>query len=331
MTKPGGQNQAVGDDMAANTLGGNEGAHAASTLGPSPEVTKHWMKKRRTMIASGASSVLSTFTAFPLDSVKTRMQAYRYRHFTDCVQHTYETEGVKGFWRGSLAPLFSVTLVRTVSFTIYQKAKYRYSDAIGRATGNDEPLVVVNRVGSTPTLATVLCFGAAGATAGSLISFVACPFELTKLSAQISTLMAKSTQTSMDDALVKNSYEQKGTFRTAKNIVLHRGLSGLYSGFSLHFLRDTIGTGIYFATYESTKQLLVKFQNSDSPVSPLAVATAGGFCGIVSWVCTYPIDTAKTHYQRNCLAKARGQPVQMPKIQFFSRKMYVGKLPSPGL
>ena len=45
--------------------------------------------------------------------------------------------------------------------------------------------------------------------------------------------MANKSRTSVDDP-VGRSYQQKGTFATAKNIVLHRGLGGLYSGFSLH-------------------------------------------------------------------------------------------------
>ncbi|KAL9129091.1 MAG: hypothetical protein Q9217_002363 [Psora testacea] len=224
----------------------------------------------------------------------------------------------------ALAPMFSVTLVRTTSFSIYQRAKYKYSAAIGKATGADEPLVIVNRPGSTPTVATMACFGAAGGTAGALITIVACPFELTKMSAQISTLMANRNLSSMDDPVLKSSYEQKGTFKTAKNIVVNRGFVGMYSGFRLHLLRDTIGTTIYFTTYESTKQMLVKIQKSNSPTSPLSVALAGGFCGLVSWACIYPIDTAKTHYQRNCLSVGKGQPVKVPKIEFFNRKMYSG-------
>lgn len=107
----------------------------------------------------------------------------------------------------------------------------------------------------------------------------------------------------MDDPILRSSYLQKGTIKTAKNIVLNRGFSGLYSGFGFHLsqycpkmnlrawsayknlVRDTIGTTLYFSTYESTKQILVKFQKSDNPTSPLAVATAGGLCGLVSWVC----------------------------------------------
>ena len=74
---------------------------------------------------------------------------------------------------GGLGPFFSFTFGRTLSFSVYQKAKYKYSALIGQATGGDEPLVIVNRPGSIPTLATIACFAAAGATAGSIISFYA--------------------------------------------------------------------------------------------------------------------------------------------------------------
>lgn len=150
---------------------------------------------------------------------------------------------------GALAPVASVTLVRTLSFSIYQNAKYKCSAAIGRATGDDEPLVVVNRPGSTPTPQTIACFAAAGATAGFFVSLVACkyllssdflvlitktgPFEFTKQASQISVLMANSNMSSMDEP-IRQSNEQKGTLTTAKNIIKNRGYAGLYSGFRLH-------------------------------------------------------------------------------------------------
>jgi len=49
-------------------------------------------------------------------------------------------------------------------------------------------------------------------------------------------------------------------------------------------VRDTIGTGMYFMTYESSKQLLANARGN-SPTTPLAVVIAGGLCGIVSWAC----------------------------------------------
>ena len=67
------------------------------------------------------------------------------------------------------------------------------------------------------------------------------PFELTKLSAQISVLMAKNTSGGVNDP-VSRSYQQKGTFKTARNIVLHRGIGGLYSGFNYHLCKATTCT-----------------------------------------------------------------------------------------
>jgi hypothetical protein len=105
-------------------------------------------------------------------------------------------------------------------------------------------------------------------------------------------------------------------------------------------VRDTIGTGIYFVTYESAKQMLANARGN-SPTTPLAVVIAGGLCGLVSWACVseglyvsctehspdilqiFPIDTAKSIYQRNCLTSGRDKATR-PKIQFFNARMYRG-------
>lgn len=164
-------------------------------------------------------------------------------------------------------------------------------------------------------------------------SFATGPFELTKLSAQISVLMADRNKSSVQDP-VRSSYQQKGTFNTAKNIILHRGVMGLYSGFGFHLckhivlsyawetltrwsvVRDTIGTAIYFTTYESGKQLLVKFQGSDSPTPPSSVAVAGGLCGLVSWACVcLPICQSTSVFM--CMLiyfPSRYTPLTQPKL-----------------
>jgi hypothetical protein len=101
------------------------------------------------------------------------MQTYKYDSFTDCVRHTYKTENWRGFFRGVTAPLASVTVVRTISFSVYQRSKYHYSTWLERNFGVN-PLLHVNSPGNYPTLYTLACFGAAGATAGSFITVVAC-------------------------------------------------------------------------------------------------------------------------------------------------------------
>lgn len=127
----------------------------------------------------------------------------------------------------------SVTLVRTVSFSLYQRAKHVYSDWVKRNLGYDI-LKHVNKPGTYPTLYSISCFGAAGATAGSCITFLACPFELTKLSAQVSVLLQEKAGNCERSRAVAASYQNKGTLKTMRNIIRHRGPLGLYTGLRLH-------------------------------------------------------------------------------------------------
>jgi hypothetical protein len=63
---------------------------------------RRWIKRYRTQVSASSASVLSTITAFPLDSVKTRLQTYPYNGFLHCVGKTYHSEGIRGFFRGTL-------------------------------------------------------------------------------------------------------------------------------------------------------------------------------------------------------------------------------------
>ncbi|KAL6855074.1 hypothetical protein ACO1O0_006212 [Amphichorda felina] len=258
------------DSGAGGGHGSNDGRQQRSPASGSSNTSL--VKRYRTEVAASTSSVFSTLAAFPLDSVKTRMQTYQYGGFLDCVRHTYRTEKLAGFFRGVTAPMASVTLVRTISFSIYQRAKHVYSAWVKRNLDFDI-LRHVNKPGTYPNIYSIGCFGAAGATAGSAITFLACPFELTKLSAQVSVLLAERAGSCQRSRAVAASYQNKGTLRTMGNIIKHRGVWGLYTGLRLHL---------------------------------------------------YPIDSAKSIYQRNALLHSKGEKVPAPKIEFFKGHMYRG-------
>ena len=84
------------------------GAAVAAVQKNSP--SNRFIKRYRTEIAASSSSVFSTLAAFPLDSVKTRMQTYHYKGFLDCVRQTYHAEKLGGFFRGMLRPIDRVLL-----------------------------------------------------------------------------------------------------------------------------------------------------------------------------------------------------------------------------
>lgn len=83
--------------------------------------------------------------------------------------HIHTNAHFTGVW----SPLASITLVRTVSFSIYQRSKYALDNWIYQTTGSS-PLVIANTKGAWPTLSTVTCFGLAGVNAGGAITIIAC-------------------------------------------------------------------------------------------------------------------------------------------------------------
>lgn len=294
---------------------------------PSAKVIR-FAKKYRTEIAASSSSVFSTFIAFPLDFAKSRMQSYD-TTFTATIKDAYKAEGLRGIWRGSLPPLVSVTVVRTISFSLYQRAKYTIDRAMNKHLGKS-PLAMANAPNGYPNVYTLACFGLAGACSGIVITTISCPFELTKLNEQLAGKILRDARSARDAAIRDGSktvpppYDKKfGSWATARRLMKQRGIAGLYSGYRLHLLRDTIGTGIYFMSYESVKQLLANARGNE-PTSPHAVLIAGGLCGIISWACIYPIDVAKTMYQKALLASDNGRAPR-PPIRFFGVSSYRGQ------
>jgi solute carrier family 25 carnitine/acylcarnitine transporter 20/29 len=145
----------------------------------------------------------------------------------------FMANSTQGVW----SPLLSITLVRTVSFSIYQRSKYALDDWIYQATGSS-PLVIANTKGAYPTLSTVACFGLAGAGAGATITAIACTRNCYNTGEAVLTWSrsvradeAERTNIRLD---IRKSYQNLGTLKTAQNLIKHRGWKGLYSGFHLH-------------------------------------------------------------------------------------------------
>jgi hypothetical protein len=68
----------------------------------------------RTSVSAAISSMLATMAAFPLDSIKSRLQVNRYDSVMDCVKKTYVEEGPKGFYRGIAIPMLTVSILTRV-------------------------------------------------------------------------------------------------------------------------------------------------------------------------------------------------------------------------
>lgn len=282
---------------------------------------------RSTVLAYGTSFVATTI-GFPFDTVKTRMQTYKaFTLYSDCVVKTFRAEGIIGFYRGITAPLVLTAFVRLLSVSIFTAVKpHCYDTLYGWKTGDDEDLHPLLR--NFP-----VCF-VAGAMAGCGVSVFACPFEFTKVYSQIASLAQRTTKSQSASVAASGSapYNPHSSLaNTVGNIVKYEGLGGLYSGYRYHFLRDALGSGVYFAVYELFKWASNTAINGDAAISsPVSILLAGGMSGVTCWAIIFPFDTAKLLIQKdivtNILRREQNLDPNPPKHRrlVFSRSIYRG-------
>ncbi|EPX75009.1 carboxylic acid transporter [Schizosaccharomyces octosporus yFS286] len=242
-----------------------------------------------TFSAAVLSSAISNVVGFPLDSIKVRQQTYQFPTIRSCFQNAIQHEGFRGLYRGFTLPLISATLSRSVSFTLYESFKYSFEN--------------------TPPSARYFL---SGLGTGSVISLFACPFEYSKLYSQLHALIRKQELQKNISKDYKSSQRPLSSFHSASDIVRRYGFSSLWNGYRYHLARDAFGSACYFTIYETIKGFLISNQITPS----FAYAFSGAFCGALSWILVFPIDTAKSIIQKNTLLSVKTPLSSIPWLSF---------------
>ncbi|KAI9248300.1 mitochondrial carrier domain-containing protein [Phascolomyces articulosus] len=245
-----------------------------------PHTSSMWwdiVVANRTALAASCAAVTSVLSGFPFDSVKTRMQTHHYNSLMECVKITYKEEGARGFFRGMIPPLITVSAIKSVSFSIYEGTKYRL---------RHYPGLHGQTLGSLTALASI-----SGASSGAFIAILSCPLELIKIQRQLEQMIAKEKGL---PAISSSSWN------AARQIVQKKGVFGLWSGLRCHTIRETMGTSIYFGTYETVKRVL-NGNRPDAKSSPMTHFMAGGMCGVLSWLIVFPVDLVKSRLQKQVM------------------------------
>ncbi|KAH7929725.1 hypothetical protein BV22DRAFT_1102220 [Leucogyrophana mollusca] len=247
------------------------------------------LRRNKSVVCALSASYISTFAGYPLDSLKSRLQTTKTRiSVVRLAGLVYREEGVKGFYRGLWIPLMTISFVRAASFTIYSGTK---DYCRNHQYFNRNRMVDAAMTG-----------GISGALSGSLISFGSAPFELVKVRRQLEYTIAASKGI--------NLVKPPNTMDAVREIFRRDGLSGLYTGFSLHFLRDTAGTALYFFEYDAMRHLLGRQRSGEQGPTPLWLPipvslipfVCGSLAGVTSWALIYPLDVVKTKVQQRALA-----------------------------
>jgi len=215
------------------------------------------------LIAGAAAGTAEHCALFPIDTIKTNMQAYKPNGSSPALS-VYKTtisimkpHGFIGLWRGVSAMAAGAAPAHAMHFATYEFCKKRFGG---------------NREGHHPIIT-----GAAGICATIVSDAILTPMDAVKQRMQL------------------GAREYKGMMDCLKTIVAHEGVSALYASYTTTLLMNIPYVAIYFASYESLRKVLKR--GSEREFDPIAHCFAGGGAGMLAAALTNPFDVAKTRLQ----------------------------------
>ncbi|SPO05100.1 related to ornithine transporter 2 [Cephalotrichum gorgonifer] len=212
--------------------------------------------------AGYVSGAIGILIGNPLDLIKVRLQAS-----TDNIalqgasSYARQFQSTSSLVTGTAAPILGYGALNALLFVSYNRAEAALNNAFS----------VQRNLWST---------WAAGAAGGLATWVVSTPTELIKCRAQ----MASPPRSSWSIT--------KKTLRT-------EGVRGLYFGGAVTALRDSVGYGFYFWTYELCNSWVDTYIQGDASFAKDAskVLLSGGLAGVATWASIFPLDVIKTRVQ----------------------------------
>ncbi|WCJ34790.1 Mitochondrial substrate carrier family protein [Euphorbia peplus] len=216
------------------------------------------------MIAGSIAGSVEHMAMFPVDTIKTHMQA-----LTSCpiksvsVTHAFrsilQSQGPSAFYRGIGAMGLGAGPAHAVYFSVYEVCKKRFS---GDNPGNS------------------LAHAGSGVCATVCSDAVLTPMDMVKQRLQLGN----------------NVY--RGVFDCVKRVLRDEGLGAFYASYRTTVLMNAPFTAVHFATYEAVKKGLMEVSPESASDERLVVhATAGAAAGALAAALTTPLDVVKTQLQ----------------------------------
>jgi solute carrier family 25 (mitochondrial carnitine/acylcarnitine transporter), member 20/29 len=268
----------------------------------------------------------------PFDTIKVRLQTQSsaptpnpssphltqpYHGTMDCVSKTFKLEGIQGFYKGTLMPLLGVGFCVAIQFGTLEAMKRllapfheNFSSNLGHQHQNrnqhDNQQYNQHQIShqSLPVLELTLGqFFVSGSVAGVMNTLVSTPIELIRIRCQAASVLQPPATF-------------KGPMDCTRQIISSHGFRGLYKGFNATSLRDALGFGAYFVTYEYLIQATVAHHRrletaaTTTNVSGLSckpfmrdqiaawkLIAFGALAGLAFWIPVFPIDVIKSKIQ----------------------------------
>lgn len=206
---------------------------------------------------------------------------------------------LRKFSTGTAAPLLGYGALNALLFVSYNRSEALLNQAFPLPPASPLPLSTDYSSSTPSTTGTNLWTTfLAGAIGGLATWVVSTPTELIKCRAQL----ANHSSDASSWAVAKHVWKTQG------------GVSGLYFGGGVTALRDSIGYGFYFWSYELSKRWMGHWLRRNGyyedeneggggvgGVEAAKVLFCGGLAGIITWASIFPLDVIKTRVQAQVL------------------------------
>jgi solute carrier family 25 carnitine/acylcarnitine transporter 20/29 len=216
------------------------------------EERSEWWKEGLAAFISGALyGISNAIVGNPFDIVKTKMQVikeYQNISMIESAKLILRKEGLIGFFRGVTPSMIGSGIYRSIQFAVFESIYTRLENTTHFNRAIPYTLGLETRV----ILGSFL--------AGTVRSFIECPFEYSKVRLQVC--------------------------RSWK-------ISELYKGFYVLWLRTAGISTIYLSTMDSLRRNTSLFK------SQIGIFLMSGISSIIAWTCMWPIEIAKNHIQSN--------------------------------
>lgn len=219
------------------------------------------------MVAGSIAGMIEHMAMFPVDTIKTQMQALgscpiKSATLTQALKTILKSQGTAGLYRGISAMGLGAGPAHAVYFSVYENCKKR--------------LCVENGGGGSNSLA----HAASGVVATVSSDAVLTPMDMVKQRLQLS-----------------NS-PYKGVLDCVRRVVKEEGYRAFYASYRTTVLMNAPFTAVHFSTYEAMKKGLSEVSPESAEDERLVVhATAGAVAGALAAAVTTPLDVVKTQLQ----------------------------------
>ncbi|KAI2471136.1 solute carrier family 25 member 45 [Annulohypoxylon bovei var. microspora] len=218
--------------------------------------------------AGYVSGAVGILIGNPLDLIKVQLQARDAIAAQTATSYVRQFESKSALVAGTAAPVLGYGALNALLFVSYNRSEAALNTAFN-------------------TQSSLWATWLAGAIGGLATWVVSTPTELIKCRAQLSS-------------------PPESSWNITKQVLRAEGVRGLYFGGVVTALRDSIGYGFYFWSYELTSKWVESSRPNASAFSQDAakVLLCGGLAGVVTWASIFPLDVIKTRVQTQTFSAA---------------------------